>query len=169
MYPRMQWIVRDGCGFRNYKPHPAPMTLFIVGELGALGFRTGFRKADLHHKSIAAAFFGCIRTNPHLMVSISLLSPQLFCQQQEDTCDGSHEQKSGSDGSGCQQCFPGCFRESVVRMFQDSQHTVVGAGTWNEADDAWDYEHGGCFLESSGEDIAEEPHKAGGYECRQYW
>ena len=63
MYPRMQWIVRDGCGFRNYKPHPAPMTLFIVGELGALGFRTGFRKADLHHKSIAAAFFGAfVRT-----------------------------------------------------------------------------------------------------------
>lgn len=55
--------MRDGCGFRNYKPHPAPMTLFIVGELGALGSRTGFRKADLYHKSIAAAFLGAfVRT-----------------------------------------------------------------------------------------------------------
>ena len=144
------------------------MTLFIVGELGALGSRTGFRKADLYHKSIAAAFFGCIRTNPHLMVSISLLSPQLFCQQQEDPCNGAHEQQTGGDSSGRKQRFPGRLRKGIIGMLQDSQHAVVSAGAGNETDDTGDYEHGGGLLESSGEDIAEEPHKAGGYECRQY-
>ena len=160
--------MRDGCGFRNYKPHPAPMTLFIVGELGALGSRTGFRKADLYHKSIAAAFWVHSYEPASHGFNIFHFPRQLFRQQQEDPCNGAHEQQTGGDSSGRKQRFPGRLRKGIIGMLQDSQHAVVSAGAGNETDDTGDYEHGGGLLESSGEDIAEEPHKAGGYECRQY-